>query len=50
METYIKNVDYKIKKVKSDLPDKPKEQIIITADYCKRLCILSKYKKAEEVR
>ena len=50
METYIKNVDYKIKKIKSDLPGKPKEQIIITADCCKRLCMLSKSKKAEEVR
>jgi hypothetical protein len=27
MEIYIKNVDYKIKKIKSDLPSKPKEEL-----------------------
>jgi phage anti-repressor protein len=50
IETYIKNVDYKIIKVKSNTPGKPKEKIIITADCCKRLCMLSKTNKAEEVR
>jgi superfamily II DNA or RNA helicase/phage anti-repressor protein len=48
--TYIKNIDYKIKKIKSTTPGKPKEEIMITADCCKRLCMLSKTKKAEEVR
>ena len=50
IESYIKNVDYKIKKNKSITPGKPKEEIIITTDCCKRLCMLSKTKKAEEVR
>jgi len=50
IETYIKNIDYKITKIKSNTPGKPREEIIITADCCKRLCMLSKTKKAEEVR
>ena len=50
IDTYIKNVDYKIKKIKSNTAGKPKEEIMITADCCKRLCMLSKTKKAEEVR
>jgi phage anti-repressor protein/predicted GIY-YIG superfamily endonuclease len=50
IETYIKNIDYKIKKVVSKTPGKPREEIVITADCCKRLCMLSKTKKAEEVR
>jgi phage anti-repressor protein len=50
ISSYIKNVDYKVKKIKSTTPGKPKEEIIITADCCKRLCMLSKTKKAEEVR
>jgi len=48
--SYIKNVDYKIKKIKSTNAGKPKEEIFITADCCKRLCMLSKTEKAEEVR
>jgi phage anti-repressor protein len=50
IETYIKNIDYKINKIKSITAGKPKEEIIITTDCCKRLCMLSKTKKAEEVR
>jgi superfamily II DNA or RNA helicase/phage anti-repressor protein len=48
--SYIKNIDYKIKKVKSKTAGKPREEIMITADCCKRLCMLSKTEKAEEVR
>ena len=48
--SYIKNIDYKIKKIKSNTPGKPKEEILITSDCCKRLCMLSKTQKAEEVR
>ena len=48
--SYIKNIDYKIKKVKSKTAGKPREEITITADCCKRLCMLSKTEKAEEVR
>lgn len=50
VETYIKNIDYKIKKIKSTTAGKPREEIMITADCCKRLCMLSRTKKAEEVR
>lgn len=50
IESYIKNIDYKINKIKSNMPGKPKEEITITSDCCKRLCMLSKTKKAEEVR
>lgn len=48
--SYIKNIDYKISKIKSNTAGKPKEKIMITSDCCKRLCMLSKTKKAEEVR
>jgi len=48
--SYIKNVDYKITKVKSITAGKPKENIMITSECCKRLCMLSKTTKAEEVR
>jgi len=50
VSSYIKNVDYKIKKTKSLTAGKPKEEIMITSDCCKRLCMLSKTVKAEEVR
>ena len=50
IETYIKNVDYKIKKIKSTTAGKPREEIMLTSDCCKRLCMLSKTIKAEEVR
>ncbi len=50
VSTYIKNVDYKIKKIKSESAGKPREEILITSDCCKRLCMMSKTKKAEEVR
>jgi phage anti-repressor protein len=50
IDSYIKNVDYKIKKIKLSTAGKPKEEILITSDCCKRLCMLSKTTKAEEVR
>lgn len=50
VSSYIKNIDYKIKKIKSTTAGKPREEIMITADCCKRLCMLSRTKKAEEVR
>ena len=36
--------------IKSNTPGKPKEEILITSDCCKQFCMLSKTKKAEEVR
>jgi phage anti-repressor protein len=50
IDSYIKNIDYKIKKIKSTTAGKPKEEILITSDCCKRLCMMSRTKKAEEVR
>ena len=50
IDTYIKNIDYKITKIKSSTAGKPKELILLTTDCCKRLCMLSKTVKAEEVR
>jgi phage anti-repressor protein len=50
IDSYIKNVDYKINKIKSNTAGKPKEEILITSNCCKRLCMMSRTKKAEEVR
>ena len=50
IDTYLKNIDYKIIKMKSLTAGKPKEEILISSDCCKRLCMMSKTKKAEEVR
>jgi phage anti-repressor protein len=47
--TYIKNVDYKIKKGKTT-GGRPSEIIMLTADCFKRLTMSSKTKKAESVR
>ncbi len=48
--SYIKNIDYKIQKIKSTSVGKPKEEILITIDCCKRLCLSSRTKKADEIR
>jgi phage anti-repressor protein len=50
IDSYIKNVDYQIKKIKSNTAGKPKEEILITSNCCKRLCMMSRTEKAEEVR
>ena len=47
LDIYIKNVDYKINKIKSNTAGKPKEEILITSNCCKRLCMMSRTKKAE---
>ena len=39
-----------IKKIKSESAGNPREEILLTSDCCKRLCMMSKTKKAEEVR
>lgn len=49
IRTYIKNVDYKIKKGISS-GGRPEEIIMITPECFKRLCMTSKTLKAEEVR
>ena len=51
INTYNKNIDYKISKEKEGKISKSnKEIILLTPDCFKRLCLLSKTKKAEEVR
>lgn len=51
VRTYNKNIDYKVSKEKSGKISKSnKEIILLTPDCFKRLCLVSKTKKAEEVR
>lgn len=51
VRTYNKNIDYVIKKEKDGKISKSnKEIILLTPDCFKRLCLLSKTSKAEEVR
>ena len=51
INTYTKNIDYKITKEKSGKISKSnKEIILMTPDCFKRMCLLSKTNKAEEVR
>ena len=51
LNTYTKNIDYKISKEKEGKISKSnKEIIMLTPDCFKRLCLLSRTKKAEEVR
>lgn len=48
--TYIKDVDYKIKIIKLKGKGRPYEEIFITPNCMKRICMLSTTKKAEEIR
>jgi len=51
VNTYTKNIDYKVEKEKEGKISKSNKEIIsLTPDCFKRLCLLSKTKKAEEVR
>jgi phage anti-repressor protein len=51
VNTYTKNIDYKVTKEKEGKISKSnKEIIMLTPDCFKRLCLLSKTNKAEEVR
>ena len=52
INTYNKNIDYKISKEKpnSKISKSNKEIILLTPDCFKRICLLSKTKKGEEVR
>ena len=51
VKTYTKNIDYKVEKEKEGKISKSNKEIItLTPDCFKRLCLLSKTKKAEEVR
>jgi phage anti-repressor protein len=48
--TYIKDIDYKIKIIKSNGKGRPTEEIMITPECMKRMCMLSSSAKSEEVR
>jgi phage anti-repressor protein/uncharacterized Fe-S cluster protein YjdI len=51
VRTYNKNIDYKVSKEKNGKISKSnKEIILLTPDCFKRLCLVSKTKKSEEVR
>ena len=52
INTYNKNIDYKIskEKINSKISKSNKEIILLTPDCFKRICLLSKTKKGEEVR
>lgn len=49
VKTYTENLDYKVNKEKST-GGRPSETILLTPKCFKRLCMLSRTKKAEEVR
>jgi superfamily II DNA or RNA helicase len=50
IRSYIKDVDYKIKIINSLNRGRPKEEIFITPECMKKICMLSSTKKAEESR
>ena len=49
-ETYRENIDYKISINKSITAGRPRETIYLTPDCFKRICMLTKSSKGEEVR
>jgi phage anti-repressor protein len=49
-ESYRKNIDYKITENKSTTAGRPSEKIMLTPDCFKRICMLTKSSKGEEVR
>ena len=50
LETYRKNIDYKITQNKMTTAGRPSEKIMLTPDCFKRVCMLTKSPKGEEVR
>ena len=50
VETYREKIDYKITIEKSTNAGRPKETIYLTPDCFKRICMLTKSEKGEEVR
>lgn len=50
MESYRNNIDYKITMNKSTTTGRPSEKILLTPDCFKRICMLTKSSKGEEVR
>ena len=50
LETYRENIDYKVSINKSTTAGRPSESIFLTPDCFKRICMLTKSSKGEEVR
>lgn len=50
LETYRKNIDYTVSINKSITVGRPSEKILLTPDCFKRICMLTKSSKGEEVR
>ena len=50
IETYRENIDYKVSINKSTTAGRPSESIFLTPDCFKRICMLTKSSKGEEVR
>jgi len=50
LETYRENIDYKVSTNKSTTAGRPSESIFLTPDCFKRICMLTKSSKGEEVR
>ena len=50
VKSYTKNIDYTEKIVKNTTAGRPSFKVMLTPDCMKRLCMVSKTKKAEEVR
>ena len=48
--SYQLNVDYKVKTLKPEGKGRPVEEVMITPNCFKRLCMMSRTEKAEEVR
>ena len=48
--TNVFKANLSFNKIKSNTAGKPKEEILITSNCCKRLCMMSRTKKAEEFR
>ena len=49
-ETYSLDIDYVVKKQISTSKGRPNEKVLLTSDCFKRLCMLSRTEKAEDVR
>jgi superfamily II DNA or RNA helicase len=50
LTSYQLNVDYKVKTLKPEGKGRPREEVMITPNCFKRLCMMSRTEKAEEVR
>ena len=49
-KSYTKNIDYTIKVIKTGANGRPTENVMLTPDCMKRICMVSRTKKAEDVR